>query len=163
MASYNQYTVGDFEKYVNADGLLCCPNCQATDLSPVSETDVSGGHSSFDACLGFIFFGPLGLLCGNKKISTKSSTYWLCKKCGNKFRQLQELAAEKESIYKSALGSGVIFAILAVIFSVSLKNPVLFIVFGAISALQFLRFKKIKDEFVRIMGVLGGLGKPAGQ
>ena len=66
-----------------------CPRCKSYDLVPVSEVSTKGKdfHAS-DACCGYLLCGPLGLLCGatGKGKQTITTTYWMCKGCGNKFK-----------------------------------------------------------------------------
>jgi DNA-directed RNA polymerase subunit RPC12/RpoP len=93
-----------------------CPNCRNTNLQTTVENDTKGGHSAARGCLGFLFFGPLGILCGNKKIQTQSRTYWVCQNCGNKFRNFQELIAEEHAKFTSCIKSAVLL-VLAALFS----------------------------------------------
>lgn len=66
-----------------------CPKCGSTDLVTINETSTVGkDYDGSSACCGTLLFGPLGLLCGffgNGK-QMKTTTYWLCKGCGNKFK-----------------------------------------------------------------------------
>lgn len=55
-----------------------CPKCGGTNLEIVS--DVKGKGASF---WKLCFCGLLGL-CGTGK--TKTTHYWVCKSCGNKFK-----------------------------------------------------------------------------
>ena len=66
-----------------------CPKCGNEKCQIVNEMSTSG--KSFDAasgCCGAILFGPLGLLCGacGQGKQMKSSNYWLCNECGNKWK-----------------------------------------------------------------------------
>lgn len=68
---------------------FCCPKCGSDNLVIIAETSTKG--KDFDvgnACCGLLLFGPIGALCGamGKGKETSSTTYWLCKGCGNKFR-----------------------------------------------------------------------------
>ena len=66
-----------------------CINCGGTNLFPVSESSTKGkDFNASDALCGALLFGPLGLLCGatGKGKQTTTTTYWLCKDCGRKFR-----------------------------------------------------------------------------
>ena len=66
-----------------------CPRCGSYDVMPVSEVSTNGkDFSASDACCGYLLCGPLGLLCGatGKGKQTTTTTYWMCKGCGNKFQ-----------------------------------------------------------------------------
>lgn len=99
---------------------LRCPNCNSSDLVPITETttNVSGRMFGFeDACCGWILLGPLGLLCGlcgsGVESHTETETYWVCKSCGNKFRNPADIRAEVETGRKTIR---VIFILLAIVF-----------------------------------------------
>ncbi len=94
---------------VNTTGnSIHCPKCGATGLQNSVEQELSmktqakGGYSGTSACLGWLLFGPLGLLCGNcggkQKITTnvnnKNRSFWVCNHCGYKFRQIPDLEHE---------------------------------------------------------------------
>lgn len=66
-----------------------CPRCGSHDIMPVSEVSTKGkDFNTGDACCGYMLCGPLGLLCGatGKGKQTTTTTYWMCKGCGNKFK-----------------------------------------------------------------------------
>ncbi len=70
-------------------GGLRCHRCGSNDITPVTETTTTGkDFDAKDACCGFLLCGPIGVLCGamGKGKQTNSTTYWLCKGCGNKFK-----------------------------------------------------------------------------
>lgn len=73
---------------------LHCPKCHSTSLSPVVETEITGGTSL------------------NHSISRRNSVsamqfnnthrnYWMCSECGNKFRNLQNLEEEIAKLRKA--------------------------------------------------------------
>ena len=69
---------------------MTCPRCGSTHLHPIteSESDVKG-YGAGKGCLGYLIFGPIGLLCGLCGMGegrTRSRSYWACSQCGNKFR-----------------------------------------------------------------------------
>ena len=72
----------------NSTGIHC-PRCGSYDIMPVSEVSTKGkDFDAGNACCGYLLCGPLGLLFGatgkGKQITT--TTYWMCKGCGNKFQ-----------------------------------------------------------------------------
>lgn len=114
---------------------LKCPNCNSTDLVPVThmETETSGGRYKVEkGCCGAILLGPLGLLCGlcgtQVKSSSKSRTDWVCKSCGNVFRNLKEIETEEyEENMANALNLLVGSLILYVAGNLFLDNGVRFL------------------------------------
>ena len=80
-----------------------CPKCKEREIQCLmtNETFVSsGGYSAGKGCLGFLLFGPLGLLCGacgsKQKITSENNqkTVWVCKGCGHQFRCCDDVDAE---------------------------------------------------------------------
>lgn len=68
---------------------LKCPKCGSSNLSIVSEVSTSGkDFNTANACCGYLLCGPLGLLLGTagKGKQQHTDTFWVCKKCGNKFK-----------------------------------------------------------------------------
>lgn len=66
-----------------------CPRCGKENCHYVTNTRVSSSPFGMsEACCGFLFLGPLGLLCGLCGSETTSATdeYWICEDCGKKFR-----------------------------------------------------------------------------
>lgn len=57
---------------------ICCPRCKSSDLQIIS--DVKGKGTSF---WKLCFCGLLGLSGSGK---TTTTHYWVCRKCGNKFK-----------------------------------------------------------------------------
>lgn len=67
-----------------------CPKCGGTNCTPIVETSTSGTNFSMgQGCCGYVLLGPIGILCGRcgKGKQIKSTTYWMCSNCGNKFRR----------------------------------------------------------------------------
>ena len=63
-----------------------CPKCRSTHVQVVTETDTQG-FGAGKGCLGFLIFGPLGLLCGLCGMGKgKSKTLRVCVDCGARFR-----------------------------------------------------------------------------
>ena len=68
---------------------MACPYCGNTDLRVTTETTTTGkDFSGSKGLCGYIFFGPIGVLCGacGKGKKTQTQTYWLCPRCGSKFK-----------------------------------------------------------------------------
>lgn len=68
---------------------LKCPKCGNTDLTTLSEIKTTGkDFNASDACCGYLLCGPLGLLMGVDKKGKQQHTesFWVCKKCGHKFK-----------------------------------------------------------------------------
>ena len=77
------------QNVVSQQSGLHCPRCGSHDIMPVSEVSTKGkDFKAGDACCGYMLCGPLGLLCGatGKGKQTTTTTYWMCKGCGNKFQ-----------------------------------------------------------------------------
>lgn len=79
---------------------LCCPQCGHEELQVVNESNVHTTGKNYSAgkgCLGYLLLGPLGLLCGScgqgQKTQTTNTTYWVCPKCGKKFRNPEDIRA----------------------------------------------------------------------
>lgn len=88
-----------------------CRECGSEDLQIVRDTDVKTtgkNYSGGQGCLGFLMFGPLGLLCGNcgqgQKTQVQQKTYWVCSKCGHKFRDPEEWRTEVKQLRTSSIG-----------------------------------------------------------
>ena len=73
----------------NGSSSICCHKCGSDNIVPITEVETKGkDFKADDACCGFLLCGPIGLLCGalGKGKQTTSTTYWICKNCGNKFK-----------------------------------------------------------------------------
>ena len=75
--------------------------------------------------MGWLLFGPVGLLCGGlgqkqrTSIHTNNKLYWICNECGVKFRNLDDWNNEIESKIKQQKleqYSAITLAVLAVLF-----------------------------------------------
>lgn len=96
-------------------GSIYCPKCQSQKLQTIIESNTEGtggGYGAGKGCFGYLLLGPLGLLCGacgsKAKITTTNKTHFMCMDCGNKFREADELSAEKskESVLAIIGGAG---------------------------------------------------------
>ncbi len=135
-------------------GLHCSnPNCKSTVLTPIVETATNtttsgGGYSGAKGCLGYLLFGPCGLLCGNcgnsRTTTTQSTnrTYWVCQQCGNKFRNLQDLEKELEGVKKKTK--------MLPVAAVALAIPVIFLWW-------FINHENAPSEAVAVSGVVTAL------
>ncbi len=85
------------KKVIVNDNRLKCPNCGSANLmhTSVSTTNTTGktkGFGSISACLGFILFGWIGVLCGlcgigksKTKTQTTTKVIKVCQNCGYRF------------------------------------------------------------------------------
>jgi len=106
-----------------------CPKCESQNLQVTLETTTTssgGGYSGAKGCLGFLLLGPLGLLCGSggKKVSssTEHKNFWICMKCGHKFRKAEEVLEETLFNFLSSIGLFIASAVGLFILS-SLRLP----------------------------------------
>lgn len=68
--------------------LTHCPKCGSTNCQMMMRTKTESTPFGFgDACCGWVFLGPIGILCGFCGMGTKTETenYWVCNDCGKKF------------------------------------------------------------------------------
>ena len=67
-----------------------CPKCGSQNIQIVSDVSSSSkGFGVGKGCLGYICFGPIGLLCGLLGMGegkTKTTTYRMCGNCGARFK-----------------------------------------------------------------------------
>lgn len=67
-----------------------CPKCESENCQIINEVNSEGKDFSVKkACCGIIFFWNIfGLLCGlcGKGKQVKSTQYWVCNNCGNKWK-----------------------------------------------------------------------------
>lgn len=105
---------------------LQCPACGSQRLQALSETasqtiTTGGGYSGTKGCLGFLLFGPCGLLCGNcgssqqTTVSSTNKLFWVCNNCGNKFRDAadwkKEIQQTEETMSRLVIMEAVMAAI----------------------------------------------------
>jgi len=102
---------------------VSCPDCGSKNLQTIVESNTSGsggGYGTGKGCLGFLLFGPLGLLCGScgskAKVTTTNKTFWVCQDCGHKFRNTEELLQETKKQLILGAGLGILLAIATVCF-----------------------------------------------
>ena len=73
-----------------------CPNCGSTNWEALSDVHDGKRHFGlFKACCDNLIMGSVGLLCGfcgKKRVET--TTMYVCKNCGTKFKQLVPVKKE---------------------------------------------------------------------
>ena len=95
---------------------ICCPRCGGKDLNIIGDRDIGGsvvsgmGVSAFAGTEAGVIAGASGL---------QQKTYWICKKCGRKFRNPDELMAEVEAYQKRAKGFKIVGIIMSVLLLVA--------------------------------------------
>lgn len=95
---------------------ICCPRCGEKDLNIIGDRDIGGAVASG---MGVSVFAgtKAGVLAGASGLQQK--TYWICKKCGRKFRNPDELTAEIEAYQKRAKGFKIVGIIMSVLMLVA--------------------------------------------
>jgi len=63
---------------------MICPKCNSENVQFSTKTS-GGGYSAGNGCCGYMFLGPLGLLCGACGSGAETEEFWICNKCGHKF------------------------------------------------------------------------------
>ena len=66
-----------------------CPKCGNVHCQIINEVETTGkDYDASDGCCGYILLGPIGLLCGacGEGKKTTNTNYWVCNKCGNKWK-----------------------------------------------------------------------------
>lgn len=61
---------------------MACPKCGSNNIQVISE---SKGFGAGKGCLGWIIFGPIGILCGLCGMG-KSKTKRICANCGHQMK-----------------------------------------------------------------------------
>jgi len=159
---------------------LNCPNCKSKNLQAIIESDTSGtagkGYSGTKGCLGLVLLGPLGLLCGNcgskqATIKTTNKIFWMCRDCGTKFRDAEDLGQEKQQLmnekqraYKLGILAGVFFVFLALLFlvldiisprSMETYDTIGMLFFAIIGIYSIIASFKIKKDYEDLKAELG--------
>ena len=137
-----------------------CRECGSEDLQIVRDTDVKTtgkNYSGGQGCLGFLMFGPLGLLCGNcgqgQQTQVKQKTYWVCSKCGHKFRDPDEWRSEVKQLRTSSIGMivlGVLFLLFGLITDEATGGVVCLVVFGLSGFMTLRRADKDMAEIDKL-------------
>lgn len=78
---------------------MICPKCGSENVQYSTKTS-GGGYSAGNGCCGYMFLGPLGLLCGACGSQTETDEFWVCNKCGHKFsdNEAKKTMQSKEQI-----------------------------------------------------------------
>lgn len=66
-----------------------CPKCGNEHCTIINEIETNGkDYGVGKGIIGTLLLGPVGLLCGfcGEKQKTKSKNYWICNRCGYKWR-----------------------------------------------------------------------------
>ena len=127
---------------------LCCPHCGNRELQITTEnsTQTSGkNYSAGQGCLGFLLFGPLGLLCGlcgqGKTTTTTATNYWICSSCGHRFKNPEDLRSSINSLHKGALAAcsiiGLFFALFLFFLFITVEAPFEAIIFFPLIVFAF--------------------------
>lgn len=89
---------------------LHCPECKSGDISPVVETEISGG-TSFNHS-----FSKRNSV-STMQFNNTHRNYWMCSSCGCKFRNIQNLEEEIRNTEK-IVKRGIIGTILWAVFTI---------------------------------------------
>lgn len=152
-----------------------CPRCGQTEFELTVETDSKTTGKNFSlgqGCLGYLLFGPLGILCGlcgqGQQTQITNKTYYVCKNCGEKFRKKEELEQEIETNKLSArnllIASGVMLGLMVILafFLMSVFNDatiafvllivavVMISIIALGSLVNFARVKELTEELERL-------------
>lgn len=140
---------------------LCCPNCGNPHLQITTETSTVTTGSNYSAgkgCLGYLIFGPLGLLCGTcgqgQQTTSTNTTYCVCPSCGNKFRNPDEQQKAIASSKKITIGV-LIATVCLVLF--------LFVLGNAVDSIEVIVVGGVYGVFVGIMLLILGVANTVQQ
>lgn len=128
------------------ENFFCCPHCGNRDIQATTETNTTTKGSNFSAgkgCLGYLLFGPLGILCGlcgsHQQTVSTNTTYWHCSKCGKKFRNPDENIEDYEKQKNTfKITMIVTFIIAAIILFFICNEHLLFFLLGVIGEVLML-------------------------
>lgn len=137
---------------------LCCPCCGSKELAMTTDRDISGAVAN--GAVAFAFGGAFSGI-ASAASNLQQQTFWVCKKCGKKFRNPLELKNEAD-IYQKRFKIlmtvdgilGVLSLILAIVmFSKVGAIGILFLFFGVLLLLLPLvlrgkasrRYKELKE------------------
>lgn len=96
-----------------------CPRCKSKKIQALLKSDVKGGYRVGRGCLGWLLFGPLGLLCGaigkKSKVTVINETMFVCTECGFGFSHIEDMIEERERQAKFYLIAGIALLVLSII------------------------------------------------
>lgn len=147
-----------------------CPKCGSHDAQYCVENDAHTEGKNYSAgkgCIGYLLLGPLGLLCGlcgkGKKTVIVNRGYWICKQCGNKFKDRAQLQAEikrcRGNVIRFTIAGVLFVAVLLIISAIlstngasalastlALSSIGVFLVFALATLAEILSGRKLKQE-----------------
>ena len=142
---------------------LVCPCCGSTDLAMATDRDIAGAVAN--GAVAFAVGGALGGI-SSAASNLKQQTFWVCKKCGNRFRNPKELKAEADMYqkrFKALMIFGGIVAVICLIASIAIFSTtavvgVLFLLFAAFFSLTPLILrKKANDRYRELKEIEDGM------
>lgn len=128
----------------NVTQRLHCPTCKSNQLSPIVETEISGGTA-----LNHSVTRKNSVSAFNMKNTHRN--YWMCQSCGHKFRNIDNLNEEiatQAKAQKSCLYSAILFAILSII-AFGGAGIVAAVLIGAFFGGFWIYFKKKADTMTQ--------------
>lgn len=99
-----------------AAGSMHCPQCKSGDISPIVETDITGG-TSFNH--SFSKRNSVSAM----QFNNTHRNYWMCSNCGCKFRNLQNLEEElknTQGIVKRGMIGVILLIVLCLLFTMTI-------------------------------------------
>ena len=126
---------------------LHCPECKSGDISPVVETEISGG-TSFNHS-----FSKRNSV-STMQFNNTHRNYWMCSSCGCKFRNIQNLEEELKNM-RNLVTRGIIgivlILILMILFSIAagfgfFSGMCIFLILLTVAALFILKGRIVRLE-----------------
>lgn len=141
--------IGDLpEVEISNSSVVHCPQCKSVKMQALTESDVKGGYRAGNGFLGWLLFGPVGLLFGSmgkkSKITVKNTTMFVCMECGFKFKRPSDMIVEKQQAAKLSKIIGIALLVLGLI--MLFKNFVVFLFCIAIGGGCLFTSGELKEE-----------------
>lgn len=111
---------------------LHCPDCKSSDISPIVETDITGGTS-----LNHSFSKRNSV--SAMQFNNTHRNYWVCSSCGCKFRNLQNLEEELKNT-KNLFTRGIIGIVFMIVLTFFFTTAVGFGFFSLLCIFLILLF-----------------------